>query len=634
MPPTLGQMIAAIGTTPEWTAVDPGKLLWDDSVPMLYIDGEPVFTGTPASGDGGFFTAGAKEFHFYNEGDEVGRINDSFFNTGFGINALSSITPSGSQGKSNTAFGESALQNTTTGRYNTAIGEEALFSNVVGEANIAVGCGALYFTKENDNTAIGEWALGENVEGSCNIAVGSFALTMASGGDYDNWYNIAIGTWAMGDFVGGQENTAIGESALGGEGTGDYNIAIGAAALGSATNEDAWDEGNVAIGGYALWGWDNFGREYNVAIGYEAMTLGHVANHDVAIGSQALKSCYDEELSVAIGTCALYYQVAGVGNVAVGAWSGKDSINLSYNTFLGYDTMTDQMNGHGGSTAKHYHDITPAPGIERSYVEYAFSFVFDGVDESNLIPDNTYFSLPGSYGDGKTYEMHLTAVPLCTTTDSPRNCTARKIYRYYIGYSGEIEPWQEYQNFRLVGTINDNSTVQFLDSMPYSTLLTQPEYKDTGLSGSIALGSGTMLRWGKQLVIGGGSTYNPVKEAWLGGIFGATPQDFTVNPTGGYGSNVAGANLILAGGRSTGTADGGSIKFQVTPASGGSNAHWNSLADALEIDSDKVVRFFNDTLGAYTPTLGTGCPASGETPYTWLKIKTSDDSVGYIPVWK
>jgi hypothetical protein len=405
---------------------------WDNTNSILYIDGSAVYTGTPATGSsgGGFFDYGTKTYHFYNEGTEVGRINDGYENTAFGESALSAITPDGSYGHWNTAVGYHALMANTLGESNVVVGSECLATNTVGDYNIGIGDSALYENIDgSDNIAIGCLPMYENIDGCDNVAIGDCPLCNTV---TDSEYNVAIGPYPMCDFVGGIENVAIGESPFGGYGTGEYNIAIGAVALGSATNEDAYDYGNVAIGGYALWGWNRFGRAENVAIGYEAMTLGHVAHYNVSIGSQSLKNCYGEELSVAVGLCSLQNQVAGYGNVGVGAYSGKDSINLKFNTFLGYDTGTDQMNGHTSTVAKHYHDITPDVGIEKSYVEYAYSFVFDGVDESNLIPDGTYYGLPGSYGDGKTYEMHLTAVPTCTTTDSPRTCTASKIYRYYI----------------------------------------------------------------------------------------------------------------------------------------------------------------------------------------------------------
>jgi len=173
--------------------------------------------------------------------------------------------------------------------------------------------------------------------------------------------------------------------------------------------------------------------------------------------------------------------------------------------------------------------------------------------------------------------------------------------------------------------------------MPEDTLLEQPYF--VGPSGSIALGAFAKIINGSQLVVGSSDpvqTSGPIKEAYFGnGVFASDPLDFMLTVTGGFGSNCVGADLIVAGGRSTGTANGGSIKFQVTPASGGSNAHWNNLEDALVIDDAKIIQEFCEVVASGTPQLGTNCPAVTATaPYTWWRIKTTDGSVGYVPIWK
>jgi hypothetical protein len=43
----------------------------------------------------------------------------------------------------------------------------------------------------------------------------------------------------------------------------------------------------------------------------------------------------------------------------------------------------------------------------------------------------------------------------------------------------------------------------------------------------------------------------------------------------------------------------------------------------------------NESTGAGTALLGTNSPAvTNSAPYKWLKVKTSDGSTGYIPIWK
>lgn len=61
------------------------------------------------------------------------------------------------------------------------------------------------------------------------------------------------------------------------------------------------------------------------------------------------------------------------------------------------------------------------------------------------------------------------------------------------------------------------------------------------------------------------------------------------------------------------------------------------VIDTAEVGSG-VLKFADSgsfSTGAGTALLGTNSPATTNTaPYTWLKVKTSDGSTGYIPVWK
>jgi len=72
---------------------------------------------------------------------------------------------------------------------------------------------------------------------------------------------------------------------------------------------------------------------------------------------------------------------------------------------------------------------------------------------------------------------------------------------------------------------------------------------------------------------------------WGSGVTSVMPSPFSFNATGGDGSNVAGADLIIAGGKSTGTASGGSIRFQ-TSSGGTSSDVQNALQDRMTIDAN------------------------------------------------
>jgi hypothetical protein len=50
--------------------------------------------------------------------------------------------------------------------------------------------------------------------------------------------------------------------------------------------------------------------------------------------------------------------------------------------------------------------------------------------------------------------------------------------------------------------------------------------------------------------------------------------------------------------------------------------------------ADDNTQFTVNSTGNKTCTLGTNGPSTGTTPYTWIKAKSQDGSVVYIPAWK
>ena len=96
-----------------------------------------------------------------------------------------------------------------------------------------------------------------------------------------------------------------------------------------------------------------------------------------------------------------------------------------------------------------------------------------------------------------------------------------------------------------------------------------------GHTNSIVIGTSATSTANNQLVIG--STTAVINDVYIGdGVTDATPTSFTFNATGGSGTDIAGADLTIAGGRGTGTGAGGDIVFQTaTPGTTGTalNAH-------------------------------------------------------------
>ena len=133
---------------------------------------------------------------------------------------------------------------------------------------------------------------------------------------------------------------------------------------------------------------------------------------------------------------------------------------------------------------------------------------------------------------------------------------------------------------------------------------------DAGYTSSIAIGSGAVTLAANQLVIGGvpgGAIPDfSITDVYIGkGITHATPAALKIQVTGASGANIAGVNLTLSAGKSTGSAKGGDLLFQTSPA-GGAGSGLNTLSTILQLTGDSKIGVFGVTpvarTSAYTPT--------------------------------
>jgi hypothetical protein len=158
--------------------------------------------------------------------------SDDRGNTGGGSFALGETAGNpDNTGKSNTAYGQSALFNNFSNR-NTAVGFHAISVGVLGHDNTAVGESALDNSDGDNNTAVGVSALKQNTNSSFNTAVGGHALETL---DFENachavsvdcGFNTAVGFQALANGDTGFNNTALGVGALFNS-TGNNNTAVG-----------------------------------------------------------------------------------------------------------------------------------------------------------------------------------------------------------------------------------------------------------------------------------------------------------------------------------------------------------------------------------------------------------------------
>jgi hypothetical protein len=116
-----------------------------------------------------------------------------------------------------------------------------------------------------------------------------------------------------------------------------------------------------------------------------------------------------------------------------------------------------------------------------------------------------------------------------------------------------------------------------------------------GGNDSIAIGHGATTTAVDQLVIGSGSPHAITQVVIGSGVTDTSPVGFTLQGTGGSGSNVAGASVALAGGQSTGNANGGDLNLKVSaPGSSGSSA--NSLATVASLSGASGAALFKNSV--------------------------------------
>lgn len=128
----------------------------------------------------------------------------------------------------------------------------------------------------------------------------------------------------------------------------------------------------------------------------------------------------------------------------------------------------------------------------------------------------------------------------------------------------------------------------------------------TNVSHTIALGAGSTSAGptptgNNQFVAG--SNNSPMTNVFFGkGPVNASPTSWTLNGTGGTGTNIVGGNVLIAPGKSTGNAAPAAVIIQST-AAGASGATAQTLTDTVDIRNSRVSITGSVNI---TPTSGTG----------------------------
>jgi hypothetical protein len=324
---------------------------------------------------------------------------------------------------------------------------------------------------------------------------------------------------------------------------GTYNYFIGEQAGYSITTGDH----NLLIGYQA--GYGIVGQGYNVAIGDYACY--YPAWHSVCIGYNAGKGLGGEQwANTVIGSSSGIKFTGASDNIIVGFSSGGSITSGYYNVLLGNYT--------GTKITTHVGNVCIGHGAGSEFVGSYGTFIGTYAGQYAVYA-GTYIGLrAGEYDEG----------------------------------AGNIFLGQSAGRYAGAGSCN--------------VLIGLDAYIASGKYTSIGIGAGVKVTDNHQLVFGDKDVF----DAYLsngyfgGGVVSATPPDFTFNATGGYGTDIGGADLIFGGGRGTGAGFGGDLIFK-TALAGASGNGLNALIEAMRITSNK-------NLGIGTPDqFGSGVKVIG-----------------------
>lgn len=128
------------------------------------------------------------------------------------------------------------------------------------------------------------------------------------------------------------------------------------------------------------------------------------------------------------------------------------------------------------------------------------------------------------------------------------------------------------------------------------------------VSASIAIGANSYVTASNQLAIGYGHSSGVwvVNDVYIGGgVTGtASTQSVAINATGGEGTDKAGANITIAGGKPTGSGAGGSVILSTAPA-GATGTALRALVTRLTLDSTGLITLADVVNFAFNTGTGT-----------------------------
>ncbi|MDD9912248.1 MAG: hypothetical protein OXR68_03070 [Alphaproteobacteria bacterium] len=196
----------------------------------------------------------------------------------------------------------------------------------------------------------------------------------------NNDYNIAIGQTALDSL----DNDATANA-------GDWNVAVGYDAL----TKNTVGHGNVAIGGMDALS-ENISGDYNIGIGREALEENTVGRGNLGIGYRALTSNSVGSHNIGLGYLALN-GIAGhsvTGTVAIGYQAGSGAqTGGNYNTLIGYEAGESITTGTNNVTLGYEAGDNITTGSNNIVIGQAVDAVSTTADDQLNIGNTIYGDL-------------------------------------------------------------------------------------------------------------------------------------------------------------------------------------------------------------------------------------------------
>ena len=351
---------------------------------------------------------------------------------------------------------------------------------------------------------------------------------------------------------------------------------------------------NVAFGAESIFNINAYGN-----IGINTSTTSALLQ--LNSGSQAIAFTSDGKIGIGTTAPSALLDVVGRINISdsndnVFVTGGNDTLTGNYNSILGLQAGEYLTTGYENTLMGYRAGASMVDEYLNTFIGYKAG-------------ENT------TGGFGASYNTFIGGLSGSTSTGGTENTAVG----YYSGYNfqsgGADNVALGFSAGQTVSTGSDNVTIgAFADvnSGTYSSGIALGSNAFIGASNSIAIGYGATTTASNQLVIGDNTS--PITDFYIGeGVTAGTPGNITINATGGSGTNNAGADLILAGGKATGNAAGGDIIFSTSNA-GSSGSTLQSLTEKFRITNAGAIGL-STTYGSTGDCLKSG--GSSTAAVTW-----------------